>query len=225
MNLNLIYMRLLNFLFGICCASCFVACESNDLEIQSCQEANKMEKKSLNEFDYWYPSINITKYFSPYYLPPILDYIRNDDLAAVGVFINLNSEFPPPSYDDLQMYLNWDNGWSILLGGSDGDDLYLLYNKPIPKRLSSYSVPVTYNYHSFSDGYITFNQNGIYSFDGARRDNDALQVVLGVDKTNTSTGFKQTYVSACFDFKWYETSSCTIWTSDLSNANNVYPKR
>lgn len=56
-------MRLLNFLFGICCISCFMSCESNDIELQDTQETNKMEKKSLNEYDYWYPSINITKYF------------------------------------------------------------------------------------------------------------------------------------------------------------------
>jgi hypothetical protein len=217
-------MRLLKFLLGIYCIFCFMACESDDLEIQGSQGANKTEKKSLNTFDYWYPSINISKYFSSYYLPPILDYIKNDDLAAVGVFINNNGALEPPSYDNMQMYLKWDNGWSIILGGSSGNDLYLLYNKPIPKSKSYYEVPVTYNYPPVK-GSIIFNQNGTYHFDGGRRENDALQVVLGVDKTDTVYGFKFTYVSACFENKWNDIVPCTIWTSDLSENENVYPKR
>ncbi len=218
-------MRLFNFLFGICCVSCFVACESNDLEIQSSQEANKMEKKSLNEFDYWYPSINITKYFSPYDLSPILDYIKNDDLAAVGVYITPNVEYAPPSYNDLQMFLKWNNGWSIMLGGSDEKELYLLYNIPTSKKNSYVKVDVPFNYlPGYTDSYITFYQNGHYRFSAAGGGKECIQVMLGVDKTDTSNGFKYTYVSSGID-EGYREAPCTIWTFDVSKASYVYPKR
>ena len=40
-------MRLLKFLLGIYCIFCFMACESDDLEIQGSQGANKTEKKKF----------------------------------------------------------------------------------------------------------------------------------------------------------------------------------
>lgn len=217
-------MRPLNFLLVICCIPCFMACESDDLEMQDAQEVNKTEKKSSNEFDYWYAAIEITDYFSSYYLPPILNYIRNDDLAAVGVYVTPDSEYGPPSYDDLEMYLKWDNGWSILLDQSGRDYMYLLYNRPIPISQKYVKVDVHFNYvPGSSDAYIIFNQDGTYDFSGFGGERKGIQVILGVDKTDTEYGFKDRYVSFGINEGYH--AYCNIFTYDLSDNNYVYPKR
>ena len=224
-------MKLLKYFLGICFALCFVSCE-NDEEIVMPQDeqANEIAEKKEVSDNYWFPAIKLTDHFSSYYLLPLLDFIRNDDLAAVGVYVTANPNYAPPSPDVLKMYLNVNNGWSVVIGDAGRNELYLLYNNATSKNVPYIDVEVPFNYiPGYEDCSIHFSQDGTYYFTGSGGGRYKLQVAFGVDKTNTPVGFKTTIVSSCFDDGYNAPLIIHRGESDYpfngNFSNFVYPKR
>ena len=204
----------------------FLSCDNESLDTTISNSSNDSIGKKVVTQDYWFPCINITSYFTPTEVEEILAYIKNDDLAAIGVYITPNPNYAPPSPEVLNMYLKVDNGWSILLGGSGEDDLRLLYNRGVSKINGHVKIDVPFNYmEDYTDSYIWFTRDGFYYYSGAS-EHDSIQVILGVDKTDTAIGFKKTYVSSCFNEGYM--APCITMPGELDfpfTASYIYPKR
>ena len=220
-------MKVLNLIICTFIAAFFISCESDDLEtLDITNQTNLKTKKSANnDSEYWLPAINVTHYFGSR-MPTILPKIKDDKLVAVGAYITPDVSYEPPTAIMLDMSIMHNNGWSITLGGSSNlDEIYLLYNRPIPKNVEMIKVEVPFNYlPNYTDNCgITFFKNGTYYITGAGGDRPIyLQVVLGTDRINAYTGFLNTYYSDFFNEGDY--APCSIYGPSILE-HNTYPIR